>query len=193
MNKKQICKSWLVSRCRYGPVKCRQYHPESTQKQLNNLYYYISAHISSNCSEDTVGKVTAMIIGRMSIDDKKTRIYVDTEYHTLYVNNNIYDIDELIEMCIDVLNGKNTTFDEEEKYISDNNLVIPEYKIELLNRNKKIINKIENIEKIENITTKRYYDKKQFINKKNFKPMNKFKRKFKYNPKINKKDLKIKN
>jgi len=73
--------------------------------------------------------------------------------------------------------------------ISDNNLVIPEYKIELLNRNKKIINKIENIEKIENITTKRYYDKKQFINKKNFKPMNKFKRKFKYNPKINRKKI----
>ena len=33
--------------------------------------------------------------------------------------------------------------------ISDNNLIIPEYKIDLLNKNKKIIKKVENIEKIE--------------------------------------------
>ena len=33
--------------------------------------------------------------------------------------------------------------------ISDKNLIIPEYKIDLLNKNKKIIKKIENIEKIE--------------------------------------------
>ena len=34
--------------------------------------------------------------------------------------------------------------------MADDTLIIPEYKIELLNKSKKILNKFENIEKIEN-------------------------------------------
>jgi len=71
--------------------------------------------------------------------------------------------------------------------ISDPELSIPEYKIDLLNKNKKIIKKIENIEKIEKNLSKENYDRKNFINKrnnKNFKMRNKFKKKFRYNPKI---------
>ena len=70
--------------------------------------------------------------------------------------------------------------------ISDNNLVIPEYKIELLNKNKKIIKKIENIEKI---SLNEIYDRKNFINNKNnknFKMRNKFKKNFKYYSKTKK-------
>ena len=73
--------------------------------------------------------------------------------------------------------------------ISDNSLIIPEYKIELLNKNKKIINKIENIEKIKDISLKENYAKKNFINKKNnknFKMRGKFKKKFKDYSKIKK-------
>ena len=73
--------------------------------------------------------------------------------------------------------------------ISDNNLIIPEYKIELLNKNKKIINKVENIEKIKDISLKENYGKKNFINKKNnknFKMRGKFKKKFKYYSKMKK-------
>ena len=73
--------------------------------------------------------------------------------------------------------------------ISDNSLIIPEYKIELLNKNKKIINKIENIEKIKDISLKENYAKKNFINKKNnknFKMRGKFKKKFKHYSKIKK-------
>ena len=66
--------------------------------------------------------------------------------------------------------------------IADNNLVIPEYKIDLLNKNKKIIKKIENIEKIEKISLNKKYNK-NYINKKNnknFKMRSKFKKNFKY-------------
>ena len=63
--------------------------------------------------------------------------------------------------------------------ISDEKLAIPEYKIDLLNKNKKIIKKIENIEKIEKI----FFLKKIMLeknlclikNNKNFKMKNKFK------------------
>ena len=68
--------------------------------------------------------------------------------------------------------------------IADNNQMIPEYKIELLNKNKKIIKKIENIE---TIPLKYNYNKKNFINKKfnkNFKMRNKSRKKFKYQSKI---------
>jgi len=71
--------------------------------------------------------------------------------------------------------------------ISDLNLGIPEYKIDLLNKNKKIIKKIENIEKIEKNHLKKNYERKFFINKKNNKNFNmrgKFKKKFRYYPKI---------
>ena len=73
--------------------------------------------------------------------------------------------------------------------ISDNNLIIPEYKIELLNKNKKIINKIENIESVEKISRNNNYNRKNFINKKNnknFKTAGKFKKKFKHYSKIKK-------
>ena len=63
--------------------------------------------------------------------------------------------------------------------ISDSSLVIPEYKIELLNKNNKTINKIENIEKMENITFQNKYPAKTFkirkFNKK-FKRPDKFKK-----------------
>jgi len=67
--------------------------------------------------------------------------------------------------------------------ISDNSLIIPEYKIELLNKNKKIINKVENIEKLEKILQNKNFDRKNFINKKNnknFKKNNRFKKNFRY-------------
>ena len=73
--------------------------------------------------------------------------------------------------------------------ISDNKLVIPEYKIDLLNKNNKIIKKIENIEEVEKILSKVNYDRKNFKNKKfnkNFKMRNKFKKKFKHHSKIKK-------
>ena len=63
--------------------------------------------------------------------------------------------------------------------ISDDTLVIPEYKIALLNKNKKIIKKIENIERIEeNSFINRNHHRKNFMinrNNKNFKSSNKFK------------------
>jgi len=50
--------------------------------------------------------------------------------------------------------------------ISDKNLIIPEYKIELQNKNKKIIKKIENIEKIDKNFIDRNFKRNQFKNKK---------------------------
>ena len=73
--------------------------------------------------------------------------------------------------------------------LSDENLAIPEYKIDLLNKNKKIIKKIENIEKIEKNVAQKNHVRKSFVNTKkgnNFKKYGKFKRKFKYNPKVKK-------
>ena len=56
-------------------------------------------------------------------------------------------------------------------------MVIPEYKISLLNKNKKIIKKIENIETIENNFKKPNYIKEKFTNKK-FVKSNKYKKKY---------------
>ena len=70
--------------------------------------------------------------------------------------------------------------------IADNTHIIPEYKIDLLNKNKKIIKKIENIEKI---SLKNNYNRKNFIDNKfnkNSKVSNKFRKKFKYHSKIEK-------
>jgi len=77
---------------------------------------------------------------------------------------------------------------------SDEKLSIPEYKIDLLNKNKKIIKKVENIERIEKIFQKEYYKKKNFMYKKNnkkFKSRNKFKyySKPKRNAPTNKKEI----
>jgi ribonuclease E len=65
--------------------------------------------------------------------------------------------------------------------LEDNNLVIPEYKIDLFNKNKKIIKKIEHIEKIETTFSKKYFSKKNFKNKKfnkNYSKKNKFNKNF---------------
>ena len=70
--------------------------------------------------------------------------------------------------------------------IADNTHIIPEYKIDLLNKNKKIIKKVENIEKI---SLKNNYNKKNFIDNKfnkNSKVSNKSRKKFKYHSKIEK-------
>ena len=66
--------------------------------------------------------------------------------------------------------------------IADENQIIPEYRIELLNKNKKIIKKIENIERI---YSKSNYNKENLINKKS-KVGNNFKKSFKYRPKVKK-------
>ena len=87
------------------------------------------------------------------------------------------------------INHYKTKFKLEFNLIADNTLGIPEYKINLLNKNKKTIKKIENIEKIENSFIKQNYDKKR-IEKKNFTSNNRFKKKFKYNPKARKNNFK---
>ena len=69
--------------------------------------------------------------------------------------------------------------------ISDKNLILPEYKIDLLNKNKKIIKKIENLEKIEKIEKKfieKDFIRKEFVNKK-FIKKDKFKKKYNYKSK----------
>ena len=76
--------------------------------------------------------------------------------------------------------------------ISDEKLAIPEYKIDLLNKNKKTIKKIENIESIEKNLSNKYFRTKKFIHKKNnknFKSRNRFKHfsKHRKNNPINKK------
>ena len=70
--------------------------------------------------------------------------------------------------------------------IPDKNLIIPEYKIELLNKNKKILKKVEHIERnIQNINQ----NKKSFFNKK-FIKRGKFKKKFNFHQKNRKNALK---
>jgi ribonuclease E len=69
--------------------------------------------------------------------------------------------------------------------LADANQIIPEYRIELLNKNNKIIKKIENIERIApktNFNTNYYLNNKAKIS-------NNYKKKFKYNPKIKKKNF----
>ena len=72
--------------------------------------------------------------------------------------------------------------------MSDEKLSIPEYKIDLLNKNKKIIKKIENIESIEKIAPRYNHNKKFRNNKfnKNFKMRNKSRKKFKYHSRVQK-------
>jgi len=74
--------------------------------------------------------------------------------------------------------------------LENNNLIIPEYKIELRNKNNKIIKEIDNIEKIENISNqKNYMNRNNYVNKKfkkNFKQSGRFKKKFNYQKKIEK-------
>ena len=74
--------------------------------------------------------------------------------------------------------------------IADINQIIPEYKIDLLNKNKKIIKKIEHVENIEKIPLKNNFNKKNYISKKfnkNFKMRNKPRKKFKSYSKVKQK------
>jgi ribonuclease E len=76
--------------------------------------------------------------------------------------------------------------------IADINQIIPEYKIDLLNKNKKVIKKIEHVENIEKIPLKYNFNKKNYISKKfnkNFKMRNKPRKKFKSYSKVNKNSL----
>jgi len=77
------------------------------------------------------------------------------------------------------INHFRTTYKMEYNIIADNILVIPEYKIYLLNKNKKIIRKIENIEEVGKDFIKQNYNRKIFGNKK-FRKAGKFKKKFNY-------------
>jgi len=98
---------------------------------------------------------------------KIINIYVTSKVKTYIVENLAKEIDHF-----------NKKYKLEFNIISDEKLTIPEYKIDLLNKNKKIIKKIENIEKIEDIFFKKNYVRKKFIPKKNnrnFKMQNKFK------------------
>tara|TARA_B100001123_G_scaffold423280_1_gene533280 strand:- start:391 stop:2235 length:1845 start_codon:yes stop_codon:yes gene_type:complete len=65
---------------------------------------------------------------------------------------------------------------------SDDILVIPEYRIDLLNKNKKTIKKVENLEKISDSFSKRDFIRKKFNNK-NFGKKYRFKKKFNYQSK----------
>ena len=78
------------------------------------------------------------------------------------------------------INYFKTKYKLEFNLISDKNLIIPEFRIDLLNRNKKIIKKIENIEN-QFIYNER---KRNIFNKKNFNPRSKFKKKNNYYAKI---------
>ena len=74
-------------------------------------------------------------------------------------------------------------------FVPDKNLVIPEYKIDLLNKNKKTIKKVENIEKIEKNFIKQDYKRKNYNDKKynkNFKKQNKIKKKYNYQSNLKK-------
>ena len=98
---------------------------------------------------------------------KIINIYVTSKVKTYIVENLAKEI-----------NHFNKKYKLEFNIISDEKLAIPEYKIDLLNKNKKIIKKIENIEKIEDIFFKKNYVRKKFIPRKNisnFKMKNKFK------------------
>ena len=66
--------------------------------------------------------------------------------------------------------------------IQDSILVIPEYKIDLLNKNKKTIKKVENIERIGDNVIKQKYNRNKFINKK-FSKKGKFQKRNNYQSK----------
>ena len=70
--------------------------------------------------------------------------------------------------------------------ISDKNLILPEYKIDLLNKNNKVIKNIFNIEVVEKHSDEKNFSEKDF-KKKKFMKKNKFKKKFNYKPNFNKK------
>ncbi len=73
----------------------------------------------------------------------------------LYIENKLFKEIEYFE--------KKYTF--KINFLADAKLIIPEYKIELLNKSKKTINKIENIDKINEIEENVKEDKKQYKSK----------------------------
>ena len=90
------------------------------------------------------------------------------------------------ENLIKEINHFKTKYKLEFNIIADSILVIPEYKINLLNKNKKIIKKIENIETIQSDFKKQNYSKEKFSRKKFVKP-NRYKKKYNF-PSNKKKD-----
>ena len=76
--------------------------------------------------------------------------------------------------------------------IPDKNLILPEYKIDLLNKNKKTIKKIENLEEIDKIFIKQNEVGKKFMHKKYSKKFNKrheFKNKYNYQSRFEKNNI----
>jgi len=74
--------------------------------------------------------------------------------------------------------------------LSNKNLVIPEYKIDLLNKNKKIVKKVYNIENIEKSTNKQNNQRMMFSKNKynkNYNKKGKFRKKFNYRSNVEKK------
>jgi len=76
--------------------------------------------------------------------------------------------------------------------VADNTLMLPEYKIDLQNKNKKTIKKVENIQKIETIVPKYDFKRKNFQNKKYNKTIKK-KKSFYPKHKVNKNNITNKN
>jgi len=76
--------------------------------------------------------------------------------------------------------------------LSDKNLIIPEYKIDLLNKNKKIIKKIYNLESIEKDINKVNNQRKIFQKNKfhkNYNKKNKFRKKMNYKSNLSRKNF----
>ena len=95
----------------------------------------------------------------------------------------------IVENLVKEVNHFKKKYKLEFNILEDNNLMVPEYKIELLNKKNKILNKVENIEKIEKILLDK---KNNFINKKfkkNFKPRNTHNKKFIYHKKLKKTNI----
>jgi len=88
-------------------------------------------------------------------------------------------IDENLNKEIDHFKNK---YKIEFDIIAENILIIPEYKIDLQNKNKKTIKKIENIEKIESNVIKQNFKRNKFINN-NFRKGKNFKKKYNYQAK----------
>ena len=72
--------------------------------------------------------------------------------------------------------------------IADKKLILPEYKINLLNKNKKIIKKIENFEQIEKNFIKQRNERKEFANKNDIKKRES-RKKYNYLSKMTKNDF----
>ena len=77
------------------------------------------------------------------------------------------------------------TYKMDLNFIAENNFLIPEYKIDLLNKNKKNIFKVEHIVKEESIIPKKNHIRKDF-KKNKFNKYNNFKKKNKFDPKTKK-------